>query len=82
MRRDELRKFLASCGIGTATYYPLPLHQQECFRYLGYAPEDFSRSCAAARETLALPVYPELTPEQKAFVVSSITEFYASSAGE
>jgi dTDP-4-amino-4,6-dideoxygalactose transaminase len=80
-QRDELREFLKSCGIGTATYYPLPLHQQECFRYLEYAPEDFPRSCAAARETLALPVYPELTPAQKAFVVSSITEFYASSPG-
>jgi dTDP-4-amino-4,6-dideoxygalactose transaminase len=75
-RRDELRAFLEQCGVGTAIYYPVPLHQQECFRYLGYAPEDFPRSCAAARETLALPVYPELTTEQKAFVVSSIAEFY------
>jgi dTDP-4-amino-4,6-dideoxygalactose transaminase len=76
-QRDELRTFLERCGIGTAIYYPVPLHQQECFRYLEYAPADFPRSCAAAQETLALPVYPELTAEQKAFVVSSITEFYA-----
>jgi dTDP-4-amino-4,6-dideoxygalactose transaminase len=77
-QRDELREFLESRGIGTATYYPVPLHQQECFRYLRYAPEDFPRSCAAARETLALPVHPQLTPEQKAFVVTSIAEFYAA----
>ena len=75
-KRDELQAFLKSSGIGTEIYYPVPLHEQECFRYLGYAPADMPRSRAAAREVLALPVYPELTREQIACVVATIAEFY------
>ena len=76
--RDHLRTFLQSHGIGTEIYYPLPLHQQECFRYLGYDSASFPRSRNAAAQTLALPVYPELSAEQKSYVVRTIAEFYAA----
>ena len=58
-------------------YYPVSLHEQACFRGLGYAPEDMPRSGAAAREVLALPVYPELTDEQRGYAVDRIAAFYA-----
>jgi dTDP-4-amino-4,6-dideoxygalactose transaminase len=75
-RRDELRSFLRERGIGTEIYYPLPLHEQVCFRGLGYQATDFPHSRSAARQTLALPVFPELAEEQRAYVVSSIVAFY------
>ncbi len=78
-RRDELQAFLKSRGIGTEIYYPVSLHEQECFRYLGYTSHDLPESHAAAAETLALPVYPELTDEQRAYVVNSIAAFYKTS---
>jgi len=74
--RDNLRTFLQSRGVGTEIYYPLALHQQQCFRHLGYGATDFPRSSAAADHTLALPIYAELTKEQKDFIVQSITAFY------
>ena len=74
--RDELHQFLKMQGVGTEIYYPLSLHEQECFRSLGYRPADLPRSHKAAQETLALPVYPELTGEQRRYVVDSIAEFY------
>ncbi len=76
-RRDELQHFLKERGIGTEIYYPLPLHEQECFRGLGYQATDFPCSSRAARESLALPVYPELREDQRHHVVRSIAEFYA-----
>jgi dTDP-4-amino-4,6-dideoxygalactose transaminase len=74
-RRDELREFLNAQGIGTEVYYPLSLHVQDCFKYLGYRPEDFQESMDAAASTLALPIYPELKREQLEVVVQKIKEF-------
>jgi dTDP-4-amino-4,6-dideoxygalactose transaminase len=74
--RDRLRAFLAERGIGTEVYYPVPLHMQQCFAYLGYQPEDCPESARAARETLALPIYPELSEQQLRHVVESVSAFY------
>jgi len=74
--RDKLQTFLRERGVETEVYYPFPLHLQECFRNLGYGQGDFPHAERAARESLALPIYPELTEAQQEFVVSRIREFY------
>lgn len=79
--RDGLRAFLTENDIGTDIYYPVPLHLQECFAYLGYHTGDFPEAEKAARETLALPVYPELKAEQQEYVVAKISEFVSSENG-
>jgi len=74
--RDELKRYLTDLGIGCEIYYPVPLHIQECFRYLGYRPEDCPVSIEAAAKTIALPIYPELRYEQIAHIVERISSFY------
>lgn len=75
-RRDALREHLARKEIGTAIYYPLGLHQQKCFAYLDHHEGDFPETERAARETLALPIYPELSREAQRYVAESIAEFF------
>ncbi|MGH9530379.1 MAG: DegT/DnrJ/EryC1/StrS family aminotransferase [Terriglobales bacterium] len=81
-RRDALRGFLQNKGVGTEVYYPVPMHLQECFAYLGLGEGAFPESERAAKETLALPIYPELTEAQLEFVVKCIREFFADSPKE
>lgn len=73
--RDELRKFMTENEIGTEIYYPVPFHMQECFADLGYKQGDFPVSEWCAKDTVALPIYPELTDEQIAFTVDTIKKF-------
>ena len=76
-RRDELQKHLNARKIGTAVYYPLPLHLQRCFAYLGYKEGAFPESERAAREVISLPVFPELTRTQQDEVVGAVRDFYS-----
>ncbi|MDQ3019404.1 MAG: DegT/DnrJ/EryC1/StrS family aminotransferase [Bacteroidota bacterium] len=73
--RDEVRKFLTENEIGTEIYYPVPFHMQECFAYLGYKKGDFPVSELCAADSIALPIYPELTNEQIEFIVVTIKKF-------
>jgi dTDP-4-amino-4,6-dideoxygalactose transaminase len=74
-RRDALQAALQQRGVGTEVYYPVPMHVQECFAYLGYGAGSFSESEGAAKETLALPVYPELSDDQLQYVFECVRDF-------
>jgi dTDP-4-amino-4,6-dideoxygalactose transaminase len=76
-KRDELRKFLGERNIGSEIYYPVPLQQQECLEYLGYTEGNLPITDEAAKDVLALPIFPELTEEEVKRVVDGIAEFYS-----
>jgi dTDP-4-amino-4,6-dideoxygalactose transaminase len=75
-RRDELRPFLTARGVGSEVYYPVPLHMQDCFSYLGYREGDLPHTELAAKEVLALPIFPEITDDEQQRVVDALREFY------
>lgn len=77
-KRDELKKYLNSKGIGSEIYYPVPFHRQDCFRYLNNNDEDYPCANIASEQSLALPIYPELTKKQLAYVVDTIRDFIYS----
>jgi dTDP-4-amino-4,6-dideoxygalactose transaminase len=76
-RRDDLRKFLADRKIGSEVYYPLPLHLQPVFSYLGLKEGDMPVAEQAAKNVLALPMFPELSEGEIGYVVESIADFYS-----
>ncbi|MGQ9700816.1 MAG: DegT/DnrJ/EryC1/StrS family aminotransferase [Candidatus Bipolaricaulaceae bacterium] len=81
-KRDALRAYLAERGIATEVYYPLPLHLQPCFRDLGYTEGDLPESERASREVLSLPMFPELTDEELAYVAGEIKRFFEMGEGK
>jgi len=76
-KRDALQAYLKDKGIGTSIYYPLPLHLQPCFAYLGYTEGQCPESERAAKEVLSIPIFPELTRQQLDEVVAGITAFFS-----
>ena len=79
--RDRVKAGLEARGIGSAVYYPVPFHQQECFAYLGPAPDGFPEAERAARESLAIPIFGELSDEQLRYVVDSLAALVGEHAG-
>ena len=79
--RDALKQHLDDCGVGTEIYYPVPFHLQPCFAHLGHRRGDFPHAERAADESLAIPVYGELTPDQQAYVVNAVAAFVQKKVG-
>lgn len=77
-QRDELKAYLLQEGVGTEVYYPVPLHLQECFAFLGHKAGELPETERAAGECLSLPIYAELTEEAQRYVAKKITDFYLS----
>ncbi len=75
-RRNDLKDYLSNEGVGTAIYYPIPLHVQKCFSYLGYKAGDFPVAEKLSKESIALPIFPEITKEEQNYVVEKIKTFY------
>jgi len=75
-KRDELNSFLQANGIGTSVYYPVPLHLQKCFEYLGHKKGDFPVAGKLCSKALALPIFPELGEDEVSYVCEKIREFY------
>jgi dTDP-4-amino-4,6-dideoxygalactose transaminase len=75
-KRDGLQAFLKDANIGTEVYYPVPLHLQKCFADLGYKEGVFPEAEAAARQSLSIPIYPELTDDQLGYVANTIKDFF------
>lgn len=75
-RRDKLTEYLKSNEVQYSIYYPIPLHLQKCFSYLGYKEGDFPVAERVSKEILALPIYPEITEEEVDFVCKMIKDFY------
>ncbi|MBO6792738.1 MAG: DegT/DnrJ/EryC1/StrS family aminotransferase [Balneolaceae bacterium] len=78
--RDEIIEALKNEGIGSAVYYPVPMHMQKCYSDMGFKSEDFPKSVCAANQALSLPIYPEITPEQQEYVVSKLTKILSNYA--
>jgi dTDP-4-amino-4,6-dideoxygalactose transaminase len=76
--RDSLQAFLKSAGVSSEVYYPVPMHLQECFAELGHRVGDFPNAEAAARDTLAVPIFPELTHDEIDYVCDRIVEYFRS----
>lgn len=77
-RRDDLQLYMREMGVPSAIFYPMPLHLQKCFSYLGHSEGDFPEAEKAASEVLALPIYPELSEKNQEYVVTTIRDFYKS----
>ena len=75
-KKDEMGKFLADRGVGSAAFYPVPLHLQKAFAYLGYREGDLPVAEKLTKETVCLPIFPELTQEELEYVVTSVQAFY------
>jgi len=80
--RDDVSRALTARGVGTEVYYPVPMHLQECFAYLGYGVGDFPESERAARETLAIPIHPELSEDQARYVVDCLHDFMSEACAD
>lgn len=75
-QRDKLFEFLQSKNIGCAIYYPVPLHAQKCYAYLGNKDDDFPVACKASKEVVSIPIFPDLNEDEKNYVVECITGFF------